>query len=279
MDGSEARDIPTIRLRPLRDRKISQRDFDRILASIKAIGLIEPLIVYPEGEDFVITEGVQRYRALLEMGIEIVPCVIGWQREAFTGNCMVNRVSPVQEHRMIEKSLEELDEETIARALGLSVITHRTKRTLLKQLDPEVAAAFDQGAITRTCALELTYVKPARQREILTAMKGYKDYSVAFAQSLILKTPPPLRATRKGRKRNPWNKTAQRKNDLLKKLAEAEQKHDFYSRLYKQYTVDLLRLAIYARALLTNQRIREHLDQHHSEIVARFKTIIAEAKG
>ena len=279
MDGSEARDIPTIRLRPLRDRKISQRDFDRILASIKAIGLIEPLIVYPEGEDFVITEGVQRYRALLEMGIEIVPCVIGRQREAFTGNRMVNRVSPVQEHRMIEKSLEELDEKTIARALGLSVITHRTKRTLLKQLDPEVAAAFDQGAITRTCALELTHVKPARQREILTAMKGYKDYSVAFAQSLILKTPPPLRATRKGRKRNPWNKTAQRKNDLLKKLAEAEQKHDFYSRLYKQYTVDLLRLAIYARALLTNQRIREHLDQSHPEIVARFETIIAEAKG
>ncbi len=29
-------------------------------------------------------------------------------------------------------------------------------------------------------------------------MKGYKDYSVAFARSLILKTPPPLRATRKG---------------------------------------------------------------------------------
>ncbi len=41
-------------------------------------------------------------------------------------------------------------------------------------------------------------MKPARQKEILTAMKGYKDYSVAFAQSLILKTPPPLRATRKG---------------------------------------------------------------------------------
>ncbi len=25
-------------------------------------------------------------------------------------------------------------------------------------------------------------------------MKGYKEYSVAFARSLILKTPPPLRA-------------------------------------------------------------------------------------
>ena len=31
-----------------------------------------------------------------------------------------------------------------------------------------------------------------------SAIKGYKDYNVAFAQSLILKTPPPLRATRKG---------------------------------------------------------------------------------
>jgi len=261
MDGSEARDIPIIRLRPLRDRQVSQREADRILASIRTIGLIEPLIVYPEGEDFVITDGVQRYRALLKLGIETVPCVVGSRREAFTGNRMVNRLSPVQENRMIEKSLEELDEKTIANALGLSGITHRIKRTLLKQLAPEVAAAFDQGAITRTCAMELTYVKAERQEEILTAMKGYKDYSVAFARSLVLKTPPGMRAARKGRKRNPWNKSAQRKNDLLKKLADAEQKHDFYSRLYKQYTVDLLRLAIYARALLTNSRVREYLDQ------------------
>ena len=81
------------------------------------------------------------------------------------------------------------------------------------------------------------------------------------------------------RKRNPWNKSTQRKNDLIKKLAEAEQKHDFYSRLYKQYTIDLLRLAIYARALLTNPRVREHLDQRHRQIVTRFESIIAEAKG
>ena len=243
MDESEARDIPIIQLRPLRERKVSRREFDRILASIKAIGLIEPLIVFPEGEDFVITDGVQRYRALLELGVEIVPCILGTRREAFTGNRMVNRLSAVQENRMIEKSLEELDEPTIAAALNLSGIAHRMKKTLLKQLHPDAAAALDQGAITRICAMELTHVKPDRQTEILTAMKGYKDFSVAFARSLILKTPPAQRETRR-RKRNPWNKSTQRKNDLIKKLAEAEQKHDFYSRLYKQYTIDLLRLAL-----------------------------------
>ena len=61
-------------------------------------------------------------------------------------------------------------------------------------------------------------------------MKGDKDYSVAFARSLIQKTPPPLRATRKGRKCNPSNKTAQGKNDLRKKPAEAERKQGSCSR-------------------------------------------------
>lgn len=279
MDDSQSLDVPIITLRPLRERKVSKREYERILASIRAIGLIEPLVVYPDGESFLILDGTQRYRALLELGVEIVPCIVGKRREAFTGNRMVNRVSPVQENRMIEKSLEELDEQTIAAALGLSGIGHRMKKTLLKQLHPDVAAAFDHGKIVRTCALELTHVKPLRQKEILTAMESYNDWSLPFVRRLILKTPPPLRDLRRRRKHDPWNKTAKRKDDLLKKLADAEQKHDFYSRLYKQYTVDLLRLAIYARSLLTNNRIREYLDQHHPAIVARFETIIADAKG
>ena len=94
----------------------------------------------------------------------------------------------------------------------------------------------------------------------------------------MVKTPPHQRESR-SRKHNPWDKTTQKKNDLLKKLAEAEQKHDFYSQLYKQYTVDLLRLAIYARSMLTNQRLREYLDRQHPDIVERFEAIITDARG
>jgi ParB family transcriptional regulator, chromosome partitioning protein len=271
-------DIPLIRLRPLRDRKVSKREFNRILVSIKVVGLIEPLVVYPEGEDYVILDGVQRYRALLEMGVEIAPCIIGKQREAFTGNRMVNRVSPMQEHRMIEKSLGEVDEESIAAALGISSLAHRLKKTLLKQLHPDVAAAFDQGKINRACTREFTHVKLPRQKEILDAMEGYKDYSTAFVRTLVVKTPPQQR-DQHCRKNNPWDKTRQRKNDLLKQLAVAEQKHDFYSSLYKQYTIDLLRMAIYARTLLTNTRIREYLDRNHPVVAERFEVVIVHAGG
>ena len=278
MEGSEGLDIPLIRLRPLRERKVSKREFNRILSSIKAVGLIEPLVVYPEGDDYVILDGVQRYRALLELGVEVAPCILGRQREAFTGNRMVNRVSPVQEHRMIEKSLEEVDEASIAAALGISTIGHRLKKALLKRLHPDVAAAFDQGKINRVCAREFTHVRPARQKEILDAMAGYKDYSTAFVRTLVVKTPPHQRDTGR-RKNNPWDRSAQRRNDLLKQLADAEQKHDFYSRLYKQYTNDLLRMAIYVRTLINNTRVREYLQARHPAIVAQFEAIIAEARG
>ena len=48
---------------------------------------------------------------------------------------------------------------------------------------------------------------------------------------------------------------------------------------YKQYTIDLLRLAIFARSLLTNSKVREYLDQHHRAIVDRFEVVIADARG
>lgn len=279
MIDSEALDIPIVRLRPLRERSISKRDYDRIVASIKVLGLLEALVVYPEGEDYVILDGVQRYRILLEMGVEVVPCVLGKQREAFTCNRMVNRLSPIQEHRMIKTSLDKnLDAKEIANALGTEGIGHRLKKALISQLHPDVAAAFDEGKLSRSCTREMTFVKPARQREILTAMEGFKDFSTPFARALVLKTPTSQREIRR-RKANPWDKTTQKKNDLVKRLAEAEEKHDFYSRLYKQYTVDLLRIAIYARSLVTNARLRAYLDEHYPDIVTRFEAIIADAKG
>jgi ParB family chromosome partitioning protein len=278
MNSTEAIDVPLARLSPLRDRKITVREYARISASIKAIGLIEPLVVYAEGDGYVILDGVQRFKVLKELDVQVAPCIIGRQREAFSGNRMVNRVSPVQEQRMIEKSLEELDAKSIADALGIQGLAYRLKKTLTKNLHPDVAAVFDQGKITQVCAREMTHVKPERQKDILTAMQGYKDFSLTFVRTQILKTPIALRIGR-ARGTSPWEKSRQQKGELLKKLTEAEQKHDFYSNLYKQYTIDLLRLAIFARSLLTNERVRDHLDRRHATIVRQFETIIADARS
>jgi ParB family chromosome partitioning protein len=267
----EGRDIPLVLLRPRHDRKISNREYERIRASILAVGLIEPLLVFPENDYYVILNGHQRYRILLELGVETVPCILASEKESFTSNRM--------ESRMIKKSLEELDEKTIAAALGITHIAHRLNATLLKQLHPTIAAAFDAGTIRKACVLELAYVTPKRQEEILRAMENYKDYSVPFARSMILKTPQHARAKNRTGQKNPWARNEQRKSDLLKKLADAEEKHDFYTTLYRQYSINLLKLVIYARLLVTKERIAAYLRESHPDILATFQEIITNAEG
>jgi ParB-like chromosome segregation protein Spo0J len=266
-------DVPIVKLVRRNERKVGKKYVQRIEASLRAVGLLEPLIVYPCGDNYEILDGSLRYQILLEMGVETVPCILGNQREAFTGNRMVNQLSPAQEMRMLRKSLEELDEATIANALGMSGIGHRLNDGLLKKLDPAVARAFEAGKLTLQCAKELTHVKPERQVEILRLMESCNDYGVTFARGLVLKTPVSKRAKLNGA-RTPWTRADEKRNNLLKKLREAEQQQDFYSSLYRQYTTNLLKLVIFVRTLLASERVRQHLQIHHAVLLDSLEQII-----
>ena len=269
----DGRDLPIVKLVPRSERKVEKRDYQRIEASLRAVGLIDPLLVHDQGGMYEILDGRLRYRILLDMGIETVPCLIWREREAFTANRMVNHISPAEEMRMLRKSLEELDEKTIAGAFGLSGIAHRLNDRLLKRLEPGVRKAFEAGKLTRQSAAELTHVKPERQTEILGLMESCNDHSVTFVKGLVLKTPASKRAKLNGA-RTPWTQAEQNRNNLLKRLQEAEQQQDFFSGLYRQYTTNLLKLVIYVRSLVSNARVREYLEAHHPAELKLFDEII-----
>lgn len=266
-------DIPIVRLIPRNERKVSAKHYKRIEASLRAVGLLEPLLVYPEGDNYEILDGCLRYRIFLDMGVETVPCFLWIEREAFTGNRMVNQLTASQEMRMLRKSLEELDEKTIANALGMVGIGHRLNLGLLKKLDPLVVKAFEASKLNLQCAKEVAHVKPERQAEIVKLMESCNDYSVTFARGLVLKTPVSKRAKVNGAK-TPWAKADDKKNDLLKKLREAEQQQEFYSGLYRQYTTNLLKLVIYVRSLLNNERVAEYLRERYPQHLDACEQII-----
>src|SRR5258708_13906939 len=142
--GVKGEDVPVEQLRPLHERTVRKGSFQKLRASIEAVGLIEPLVVYREEGHFLILDGFLRYKACLELGVKAIPCLLLPTKEAYTCNRMVNHLSAVQENRMLTKSLGTLDEETIASALGLVSIRHRVKGALLKKLHPEVIKAFDE---------------------------------------------------------------------------------------------------------------------------------------
>ncbi len=65
-------DISIVKLLPRNERKVEKKYRQRIEASLRAVGLIEPLIVYPLDDGYEILDGSLRYRILLDLGVESV---------------------------------------------------------------------------------------------------------------------------------------------------------------------------------------------------------------
>jgi len=271
-------DVPIVKLTPLRKRTISKKNYNKLLANMKAVGLIEPLCVCREGDQYFILDGYIRYTALLELGIESVPCLVLPSRDLYTPNRQVNHISPKQEVRMLRKALEKLDEATIARAFGVESLKTRLNTSLYRNLHPLVVAELDNGRLMQSVARELTYVVPKRQLEILQMMQDGGDSTLAFAKAQILATPSNLRSKKK-RPHNPWQRGQSTKRDLARKLAEVEKHYDFYSALYRQYVGDLLKLAIYVRQIVTRPEVREYLAERHPEDLKFFESVLAESEG
>lgn len=275
----DGRDVDLKLIDPVQKRELkpSHAGFRKIVASIKAIGLIEPLAVYEEGGRYALLDGYLRYLACIELEIPVVPCLVYRDKQAYTFNRSVNRLSAFQEMRMLRKSLEHIDEPTIAQTFGMKSIRYRLAPTLVKQLHPEVVAAFKEDLIGKPAARELTYVIPSRQAEILSEMAEVGDYSPSFCRSLVIQTPASQKSKKK-KQRKAWAQDDDRKKDLVSRLEHAEQQHGFYATLYRQYSTDLMKLSFHVRSIITNLRLKEYLEDRHPDILARLSAIVLDGQ-
>ena len=274
-------DIPLDQLVPMNERDLnfkSSRGYLRLLATIRAVGLLDPLAVYLEDGRYVILNGYLRYKAVQELGAETVPCLVYAAKDAYTFNRMVNPLSHFEEMRMLEKSCERVPERTLAKVFGMKSIRYRLAPTLLKQLHAQVAKAFEEEVLARNSVREMTSVQPERQLEILKEMKSKHNFSLAFLRALILGTPDQQRNPNRPL-RKPWVKDPAKRTTLVARLDEAAQQHDFYSALYRRYSTDLLKMCCHVRQFITNPALSGYLEEHQPEILNNLKTIVFETQG
>lgn len=87
----------------------TSRKFKQIIASIEAVGLIEPLSVGKPDRtgQYILLDGHTRLVALKQLGFEQVPCLVATDDESYTYNNRVNRLSSIQEHLMIRRAVLE----------------------------------------------------------------------------------------------------------------------------------------------------------------------------
>lgn len=123
-------DVPIVNLIPLRRRKVSERDYKKLMANIKAVGLIEPLCICQESDKYYILDGFVRYTILVEFGVESVPCLVLDSRDLYTPNRQVNHLSPRQQIKLLRDALERLDEQTVANAFGMDSLKTRLNTSL-----------------------------------------------------------------------------------------------------------------------------------------------------
>jgi hypothetical protein len=109
-------------------------------------------------------------------------------------------------------------------------------------------------------------------------MNKTEDYSIAFARALVIKTPSNMRNQEK-KKKKPWAEDSEKKQELVNKLETISKRYDFYSNLYRQYSADLLKLYVYVRKLITNEKVRLYLEINFPEIYMQFENIVFKANG
>ena len=167
--------------------------YRRIAASVREVGIVEPLVVYPQSNGstyYILLDGHIRLAILKEMGQEKVNCLVAADNEAFTYNHKINPLSAIQEHFMILEAIRQgVSEERIAKAISLDIVSIRRKRDLLDGICREAVQLLKEKRASTGAFREMRKVKPMRQIEMAELMLAANNFSASYAQCLLAATP------------------------------------------------------------------------------------------
>jgi ParB-like chromosome segregation protein Spo0J len=264
-------------LRQIKDPMKSVCRYKAILVSLKEVGLIEPLMVYPQKDapgKYLLLDGHLRLFALKELGHTVAECIIAGDDESFTYNARVSRVTPIQEHRMIAKAVEMgVNPERIAAALNIPLRIVKAFQNLLIGIHAEVADLLKDKDIAPGTLRLLRRVNAERQVEIAEFMVGTNSYSKAYVEALILATP--------AHQLVPSVQPKKPKGLSAENLAKMEQEMEMLQRdlkaVEKSYGQNVLSLTVarsYLRKLLENPQIKHFLGTQYADLLNEFVAIV-----
>jgi ParB-like chromosome segregation protein Spo0J len=248
-----------------------------IAASIREVGIIEPLVVHPHNQldgHYMLLDGHIRLEILKELEKQTVDCLISTDDEAYTYNHKVNRLSAIQEHFMILKAIKDgVSEEDIARTLNVDVASIRKKRDLLDSICPEAVQLLKGKRATAGGLRELRKVKPMRQIEMAELMCASHNFSITYAKCLTTATPEDQLVEPENRKETDGLSSA----DIARMEREMETLSGDFKQIEAAHGKNVLNFVVvvgYLKKLLDNARIVRYLAQSYPEILDEFQKIV-----
>jgi len=252
--------------------------YKQITASLKTVGLIEPLVVYPRGPgDYLLLEGHIRLEIMKSLGFKEAKCLLSTDDEAYTYNRHVNHIPAVAQHFMLLEALKNgLTEERIASALDVSLDSIRMKRDMLNGICPEAVQMLLDKPVSPQVFSILRKMKAIRQLEAAEHMVAGGTFTIPFAKALLAVTKQEMLEEAPSSKKLQATSIAARsmleeQNEfLLKDLRAVEE----------SYGTDVLTLTVsfgYFERLLRNSLVERYLERHHLDILQTLRRLLFES--
>lgn len=250
--------------------------YRQVLASLKSVGLIEPLIVGSldrKSGKHPLLDGHLRLNAMRELGEESAACLISTDDEAYTYNKQVNRLSTIQEHLMIRRAVDRgVSPQRLAAALAVDITMIMSKLHLLEGICSEALHVLRDREFSPGVTIALRKMRPTRQIECAEIMVSANSTTVRYARALLAATPNEmLKASRKPNRLHSEEQIGQIERETANLRAR-------YRVIEQTYSDDVLNIVVargYVAKLIANPAIESYLAKWHNELLPELRSLVA----
>ncbi len=271
--------LPLTSILPLKHVKPvvrSSQKYHQVLASVQEVGIIEPLIVYPQNEKsdtFLLLDGHGRLEVLRQLGKTHARCLIATDDETYTYNKRVNRMATIQEHAMILKATTSgVSEERIAKVLKVDVASIREKRDLLKGICKEAAEILKNRQVSLGVFSFLRKMKPMRQIEVAELLAATTNFSVPYVKALFAATHPDMLLDPDKHKVT-QGLTPEQVSKMEKEMTVLQRDLKLIEESHGNHVLNLVLARSYLCKLFANNRVVRYLGQHHGDILKELQSL------
>ncbi|ATZ73198.1 chromosome partitioning protein ParB [Idiomarina sp. X4] len=197
----ELQKLPIEQLKPGRyqpRKDMSPEALEDLAASVKAQGIIQPIVVRPTGEDeYEIIAGERRWRAAQLAKLDMVPCLVkNVPDEAAVAIALIENIqredlNAMEEATALQRLLDEfqMTHQDVAQAVGKSRTTV-TNLLRLNNLEEGVKVLLERGDIELGHAKLLLALQGEQQADVAQQIVA-KDMTVRDAEKLVRRTIDP----------------------------------------------------------------------------------------
>jgi ParB-like chromosome segregation protein Spo0J len=255
----------------------TSRKFKQIMASMEAVGLIEPLSVGKADKStgqHILLDGHIRLLALQQLGYTDAPCLIATDDESYTYNNRINRITSIQEHQMLRRAVERgVTPDRLAKALNVDVSQIHKKVSLLEGICPEAVEMLKDQHFSANLGAVLRKMKPTRQVECVELMLTANNMTVAYAEALLAATPPALLVSEK-RPRKLSGVTAEQMVKMEREMGNIQNQLKLVEKSYGQDVLLLVLARGYLGKLVGNKAVLRYLSQRQPDVLTEFENIV-----